>query len=86
MECTYCREPAVVRLVGSSVRCCGECQRLFARSDWEALAHRWLHARPEDWVGDVAAYLEGTRAQKRPDFWPVPVGGPALRPDPSDPG
>jgi hypothetical protein len=34
--------------------------RLVRQEKWQALALHWLTHRPEDWVSDVAAWLECT--------------------------
>lgn len=58
MKCTYCNEPGLFHLHGSKTRCCDRCMKLYRNEEWEALARVWLMCRPEDWVGDVAAYIE----------------------------
>ncbi len=58
MECTYCPNLAKVSLVGTKFSFCQTCQALANANDWEGLAERWLKHKPQDWQGDVAAYLE----------------------------
>jgi hypothetical protein len=52
MPCKYCSAPV------TSSTTCSDCDRLIAQRFWGLLAHRWLTARPEDWVPDVAAFIE----------------------------
>ena len=58
MKCTFCTESGPYHLHGSKIRCCERCWRLYRDNEWDALAAVWLASRPEDWVGDVAAYIE----------------------------
>ena len=52
MPCKYCSAPV------TSSTTCSDCDALVQNRSWTRLAHRWLAARPEDWVPDVAAFLE----------------------------
>ena len=60
MPCKYCS----ARVVGSTT--CGDCSQLVHRGAWNLLAHRWLTERPEDWVPDVAAFLEVSEGRTEP--------------------
>ena len=58
--CSYCSQPSLVALPrrGHQVQVC-ECRlRLIRHQQWRRLALRWLTHRPQDWVPDVAAWLE----------------------------
>jgi hypothetical protein len=56
MSCRFCPRPAPD--AGSAV--CNPCRQLIQAGSWHLLAHLWLSYRPEDWVPDVAAFLEYT--------------------------
>jgi hypothetical protein len=56
MPCTYCFGEAT----NSELATCPHCTKLIAEAMWLTLAYRWLHSRPEDWIPDVAAFLEYT--------------------------
>ena len=87
-QCTYCVEPATARLVGSEIKCCRHCRGLYSASDWNALALRWLEQSPEDWVSDVASFLEANAPSEQsfeytaPPQHLIPVG--LVGADPSD--
>jgi hypothetical protein len=58
MACTYCANKTLTTLSGGAHRVCRCCLALARGGHWDRLANRWLRQRPEDWCGDVAAYLE----------------------------
>ncbi len=58
MQCTHCTDHAPVRVGGSQTPRCDTCHSLYSAKDWDGLALRWLQHRPEDWVSDVATFLE----------------------------
>lgn len=58
MSCTYCFAKALTRSAGGRHPVCRCCLELSSGEHWDRLAKRWLQHRPEDWSGDVAAYLE----------------------------
>jgi len=55
--CSYCSQPSFV-LLSRQRPVCRCCLRLIRRQQWRRLALRWLKHRPEDWVPDVASWLE----------------------------
>ena len=62
-KCIFCDNLAVfvvpnLWLGDTPVSCCRQCGNLAAARSWKRLAHRWLVHRPQDWVNDVAAFLE----------------------------
>jgi hypothetical protein len=58
MACTYCGGKTLTKLAGGRRAVCRCCLALTRRRHWDRLARRWLRHRPEDWCGDVAAFLE----------------------------
>jgi len=56
MSCRFCPRPVDAPDPGV----CGPCAELIEAGSWHLLAHLWLSYRPEDWVTDVAAFLEHT--------------------------
>ena len=58
MSCTYCYAQTFTRVANGRHPVCRCCLELTRREHWDRLATRWLKHRPEDWSGDVAAYLE----------------------------
>lgn len=59
-DCCYCDQPSLATLTDKQYRVCQCCLRLVRHEKWQALALHWLERRPQDWVGDVAAWLECT--------------------------
>jgi hypothetical protein len=62
-KCVFCDHLAVFVLPNlwfgdKPAFCCRRCGNLTATRNWKRLAHRWLLHRPQDWVDDVAAFLE----------------------------
>ena len=53
MKCRYCHQS---RLPSREV--CLKCSALIAFGDWEQLATLQLFFHPEEWIGDVAAFIE----------------------------
>ena len=56
--CRYCTRTAKFVYQKAGVRLCSKCMNLATNRRWEDLASRWLRERPQDWIPDVAAYLE----------------------------
>jgi hypothetical protein len=52
MSCKYCSAPADESAI------CSDCACVIEHRFWSLLARRWLTSRPEDWIPDVAAFLE----------------------------
>jgi hypothetical protein len=67
--CKFCKRdvvfvvPDVMFEEGRPIGCCRRCGNLAAARSWERLAHVWLLNRPEDWIDDVASYLEGNASR-----------------------
>ena len=59
MSCRYCSQP----VAATEESTCSPCGELVSRRMWGLLALTWLAERPEDWVPDVAAFLEHTEGQ-----------------------
>jgi hypothetical protein len=63
--CKFCHRDAVFVVPDVMVQesrpvgCCRRCGNLAAACSWRRLALIWLQCRPEDWVDDVASFLEG---------------------------
>jgi hypothetical protein len=70
MRCTYCHRQAQWRAGKADLAFCHTCYDLVKRQNWRVLAHRWLLAKPEEWIDDVAAFLERTLSEE-----PGPIGG-----------
>ena len=74
-RCGYCRRIAYWVRPRTGVQVCSTCKGLLIRREWSYLARRWLTYRPEDWVGDVAAFLEVEADAERVDLeHQVPLG------------
>ena len=58
IRCHYCKRIAYWVRPSAGVQFCSSCKALQREKDWAGLAHRWLTNRPEDWVPDVAAFLQ----------------------------
>ena len=54
MTCRFCNASS------TDSPACSFCQVLIEDEDWHVLAKLWLTCRPQDWTGDVAAFLELT--------------------------
>ena len=68
IRCGYCRRIAYWVRPRTGVQVCSTCKGLLIQRDWSALALRWLTYRPEDWVGDVAGFLEVDAEAERADL------------------
>ena len=56
MSCRFCN----AELVAKSTSTCQHCNHVIERGWWLLLATIWLANRPEDWLDDVAGFLELT--------------------------
>ena len=56
--CSFCSQPSITRLPRRGHQVCRCCLQLVRHQQWPRLALRWLKHRPQDWVTDVAAWLE----------------------------
>ncbi len=56
--CHYCKHLSAWVRPDTGVRMCESCARAMSQEDWTELARRQLHEYPEEWVGDVAAFIQ----------------------------
>lgn len=57
VRCRFCRNRAAW-LYPNGWRICSSCRVVANEEGWRELARRWLRAYPEEWVPDVAAFVE----------------------------
>ena len=63
--CHFCRNRGVWRYP-SGWRICSSCRPHAEQHRWDELARRWIRAYPDQWVSDIAAFIEGTLEGERP--------------------
>ena len=56
--CHYCTRPARYIRPATSVQICLSCAKTMVRQDWTELARRQLHHYPNEWVSDVASFIQ----------------------------
>jgi hypothetical protein len=56
--CHFCRNRSAWLWPATGWRLCTSCRSGAIVDDWDELARRWLRTYPEEWIGDVAAYIE----------------------------
>lgn len=74
MQCTYCYRQAQWRVKKADLAACHTCCDLIKRKDWRVLAHRHLLAKPEEWIDDVAAFIERTHSENPGPFGRIDYG------------
>jgi hypothetical protein len=58
IRCHFCRKTAWNVFPATGVQVCGYCLTHIRNGDWLALAKSWISNHPDDWVDDVAAFIE----------------------------
>ena len=59
-RCNYCKRAGGWVHLGTGGRLCSRCKALAAAGDWDELARRQLRRYPDEWVDDVAAFIQMT--------------------------
>jgi hypothetical protein len=58
IRCHYCKRVAYLVVPATGVQVCSSCTDALVREDWMELAQRQLRNYPEEWVNDVAAFIQ----------------------------
>ncbi len=59
IRCHFCARLGTWVNPATGVQLCGDCMAAVAARRWSELARLWLSTYPNEWVEDVAAFIEG---------------------------
>ncbi len=59
IRCHFCARLGTWVNPATGVQLCGGCMAAVAARRWSELARLWLSTYPNEWVEDVAAFIEG---------------------------
>lgn len=76
--CHYCNRIARLVLPASGAQLCTSCAGVLVRQDWTELARRQLQYHPDQWVADVAAFIQ-VSVEAHADEWRALLTLPAPR-------
>ncbi len=58
IRCHFCARLGMWVNPATGVQLCGDCKAAAAAGRWSELARLWLSTYPNEWVDDIAAFIE----------------------------